>query len=442
MRHWSGVASPASTRLDDEPRSPSSSCRCRGRRARAARRRGGRARPAGPRRAGARRPPRSGRGAGSARHRFHHRAPTGRTGDLHERPAAPRVHVDHAGQLARVVSRPATGPARGRPAGRPPARAPAACPPRGSAPAPRPPAPAGSSHPARITRHHGTSEPYLAMTVPTPRGPPRPAARRCRRTSSPCPRGSGRRPRARRRRTRSGSPKSRPSRHHRATSVRRQARVDVLDPGQHPAGRGWRRRRDPWRPAAAAASADRTPDLQCTTTGMPRGQLRARPSRPGTRPGGSPGRRGSRRRRAPPARARRPARTSARPASRAASIAASSAAVTSAKPGTAPTAAWRLLGGTRHTAELVVVDQRGDRRRLAAHRALGVGAHRERVPGLAQRVVHQQPPDERLALPDDELDAPRPPAPTRSPRRARPSTPPVAQDGTASGGGGSGNTQR
>src|SRR5579875_2934543 len=64
-----------------------------------------------------------------------------------------------------------------------------------------------------------------------------------------------------------------------------------------------------------------------------------------------------------------------------------------------------LLGLVRYrAAELLVVDQPGDRRVLAADRALGVLLHPDRAVAHLQGVVDHQPADERLADPGDDLD--------------------------------------
>ena len=64
-------------------------------------------------------------------------------------------------------------------------------------------------------------------------------------------------------------------------------------------------------------------------------------------------------------------------------------------------------------------ERAGGVRARAAHPASGVGGDGQGVPGLAQRVVHEQPPDQRLADAGHELDAPRSPGPSRSPRTGR-----------------------
>src|SRR6266542_982924 len=62
----------------------------------------------------------------------------------------------------------------------------------------------------------------------------------------------------------------------------------------------------------------------------------------------------------------------------------------------------RLVGDD--TAELLVVDQLGDGRVLAADRALRVLANADVLEGQLQRVVDEQPPDQRVADAGDELD--------------------------------------
>ncbi len=61
-----------------------------------------------------------------------------------------------------------------------------------------------------------------------------------------------------------------------------------------------------------------------------------------------------------------------------------------------------VVGG--HAAELLVVDQFGQRRLLAADGAVGVLAQPHLVEGHRGRVVEQQAADERLAHAQDELD--------------------------------------
>ena len=91
------------------------------------------------------------RGRRTARHRSHHSAPTARP---------------------RCPPRP-TGRAPGRPAARPAA---AGCARRGTGAAPRPRAPAAAGRRRAAPATTGTSEPYAAITEPTPRGPPRPTS--------------------------------------------------------------------------------------------------------------------------------------------------------------------------------------------------------------------------------------------------------------------------
>src|SRR5213083_1387765 len=62
------------------------------------------------------------------------------------------------------------------------------------------------------------------------------------------------------------------------------------------------------------------------------------------------------------------------------------------------------LGPRGDAAELLVVDQLGDRRLLAAHRAVGVPADLHLLELHRQRVVEQQPALERLALAGQQLD--------------------------------------
>ena len=99
---------------------------------------------------------------------------------------------------------------------------------------------------------------------------------------------------------------------------------------------------------------------------------------------------------------------------------------------------WLLL---RHAAELLVVDQLGDGRMVAAHRAFRIAAQLQLAEAHGQRVVQHQAADQRLADAQDQLhgfgglnqadDAGQ-----------NPSTPPSAQLGTRPGGGGSGYRQR
>ncbi len=58
----------------------------------------------------------------------------------------------------------------------------------------------------------------------------------------------------------------------------------------------------------------------------------------------------------------------------------------------------------RDAAERLVVDELGDRRLVAAHRAVGVLLELQLAPAHAQRVEEQQPADERLAGAEDQLD--------------------------------------
>src|SRR6478752_8607593 len=60
-------------------------------------------------------------------------------------------------------------------------------------------------------------------------------------------------------------------------------------------------------------------------------------------------------------------------------------------------------GGTS-LAELDVVDVLGNRRRLAADRAVGVAAELDLGEGGRERVEEEQPADEAVADPDPELD--------------------------------------
>ena len=92
-------------------------------------------------------------------------------------------------------------------------------------------------------------------------------------------------------------------------------------------------------------------------------------------------------------------------------------------------------------AELHVVDVLGDRRVLAADRAVRVAPERDLRERRAERVEQLQPPDQRVADLEHELQ--------RLARLERadmpgstPSTPPSAHDGASSGGGGVGKRQR
>ena len=57
----------------------------------------------------------------------------------------------------------------------------------------------------------------------------------------------------------------------------------------------------------------------------------------------------------------------------------------------------------RRVAELDVVDVLGDRRVVAADRALGVAAHGDLVERRSERVEEQEPAGERVAALEDEL---------------------------------------
>ena len=59
---------------------------------------------------------------------------------------------------------------------------------------------------------------------------------------------------------------------------------------------------------------------------------------------------------------------------------------------------------TADATELVVVDQLGDRRVVAAHRALRIAADLEFLERHLESVVEQQPADERGAFAEDQLD--------------------------------------
>ena len=100
-----------------------------------------------------------------------------------------------------------------------------------------------------------------------------------------------------------------------------------------------------------------------------------------------------------------------------------------------------LVGSGGNAAERFVVDQLGDGRRLAAHRAIGVPADLHFLEVHVQGVVQEQPADQRLALPVISLIASvawiEPITPGRTPN-----TPPSAQLGTVPGGGGEGKRQR
>src|SRR5262249_31599694 len=63
---------------------------------------------------------------------------------------------------------------------------------------------------------------------------------------------------------------------------------------------------------------------------------------------------------------------------------------------------WLFLSAD--TAEFIVVDQLGDRRMLAARRAVGILAQLQFAEFHAQRVDQQEPPDERVACTKDQLD--------------------------------------
>src|SRR5213083_2013789 len=62
------------------------------------------------------------------------------------------------------------------------------------------------------------------------------------------------------------------------------------------------------------------------------------------------------------------------------------------------------LRSSRDAAELLVVDQLGDRRLLTAHGAVGVPADLHLLELHRERVVEQQPSLERLALAGQQLD--------------------------------------
>ena len=98
----------------------------------------------------------------------------------------------------------------------------------------------------------------------------------------------------------------------------------------------------------------------------------------------------------------------------------------------APAAALGLVGDDR---ERLVVDQLGDRQVLAADGALGVLADGD-VEGQLEGVVDQQPPDQRVAVPQSSFTASLAwTEPTVA--QSTPSTPPSAQEETMPGGGGS-----
>ena len=92
-------------------------------------------------------------------------------------------------------------------------------------------------------------------------------------------------------------------------------------------------------------------------------------------------------------------------------------------------------------AELDVIDVLGDGWLVAADRAGRVAAKPDLGEGCGERVEEQEPADERVADPEGELSASvawiEPITPGRTPR-----TPPSAQLGASSGGGGCGNRQR
>src|SRR5215471_3364308 len=65
-----------------------------------------------------------------------------------------------------------------------------------------------------------------------------------------------------------------------------------------------------------------------------------------------------------------------------------------------PRRARGVVGPGWEAAEQLVVDQLGDRRLLAAHRAVGIPPKLDRRELHVERVEQEQPPDQRLALAD------------------------------------------
>ena len=62
------------------------------------------------------------------------------------------------------------------------------------------------------------------------------------------------------------------------------------------------------------------------------------------------------------------------------------------------------LGGRRHTAELLVINQLGHGRMVAANRTLCIAALLEYPKSHIQGIVEQQAPDQGIAFPYDQFD--------------------------------------